>query len=277
MKASADLLLLPQWVIPVESDGALADHAVVVNDGRIVDLLPAPDAHAGYACAETIALPGRALIPGLVNLHARAASVLLRGLAVDLPHADARARLDAAERSLLSDAFIRDGTLVAIAEMLAGGITHCCDTYFFPNGSAEAFLEAGMHATIGMPVRETPTAYSSGVDDAFARGLALRDAHKDDARLNFAFHAHADLSDATLAFRYLGIGHDLGWRALVRYRKRTAALIATGRPVSLEDVKPRRDKRTGEWLEIANMKVGGKVRCRTDLLVWQLHPERAPW
>jgi hypothetical protein len=83
--------------------------------------------------------------------------------------------------------------------------------------------------------------------------------------------------DATLAFRYLGIGHDLGWRALVRYRKRTAALIATGRPVSLEDVKPRRDKRTGEWLEIANMKVGGKVRCRTDLLVWQLHPERAPW
>ena len=198
MKASADLLLLPQWVLPVESDGALADHAVVVADGRIVDLLPAPDAHARYACAETIALPGKVLIPGLVNLHARAASVLLRGLAVDLPHADARARLDAAERALLSEAFVRDGTLVAIAEMLAGGITHCCDTYFFPNGSAEAFLEAGMQATIGMPVRETPTACSSGADDAFARGLALRDTHKDDARLNFAFHAHADLSDATL-------------------------------------------------------------------------------
>jgi 5-methylthioadenosine/S-adenosylhomocysteine deaminase len=80
MKVPADLLLLPQWVVPVESEGALADHAVVVQDGRILDVLPAEAALARYAAAQTLDLPGRALIPGLVNLHGHAAMSLLRAL-----------------------------------------------------------------------------------------------------------------------------------------------------------------------------------------------------
>jgi len=200
MKAPADLLLLPQWVVPVESEGTLADHAVAVQDGRILDVLPAGAAQARYAAAQTIALPGQALIPGLVNLHGHAAMSLMRGFADDLPlMAWLNGRIWPAEKKHASDAFVRDGTLLAAAEMLAGGITCCNDMYFFPQAAGEAFLQAGMRATLGILVLELPSAYASDADDYLARGLAMRDALKEEPLLGFAFAPHAPypIADAT--------------------------------------------------------------------------------
>ena len=200
MKAPADLILLPQWVVPVETEGALSDHAVVVQDGRILDVLPADAAQARYAAAQTIVLPGRALIPGLINLHGHAAMSLLRGFADDQPlMAWLNERIWPAEKKWISDAFVRDGTLLAAAEMLSGGITACNDMYFFPQAAGEAFLQAGMRATLGMIVLEFPSAYASDADDYLARGLAMRDELKEEPLLSFAFAPHAPytISDAT--------------------------------------------------------------------------------
>jgi len=200
MKAPADLLLLPQWVVPVESGGPLSDHAVVVQDGRILDVLPADAAQARYDAVQTLPLPGRALIPGLVNLHGHAAMSLFRGYADDLPlMAWLNDRIWPAEKKHVSEAFVRDGTLLAAAEMLAGGITTCNDMYFFPKAAGEAFLQAGMRATLGMIVLEFPSAYASDADDYLAKGLALRDELKDEPLLAFAFAPHAPytVSDAT--------------------------------------------------------------------------------
>ncbi len=200
MKAPADLVLLPQWVVPVETEGALSDHAVVVQDGRILDVLPADAAQARYAAAQTLALPGQALIPGLVNLHGHAAMSLFRGLADDLPLMDwLNQRIWPAEKQHVSDAFVRDGTLLAVAEMLAGGITCCNDMYFFPQAAGEAFLQAGMRAALGLIVLEFPSAYAVDADDYLARGLALRDELKDEPLLSFTFAPHAPytIADAT--------------------------------------------------------------------------------
>jgi len=200
MKAPADLLLLPQWVVPVEPAAALADHAVVVLDGRILDVLPADAAQTRYAAAQTLALPGQALIPGLVNLHGHAAMSLLRGFADDLPLMTwLNQRIWPAEKSLVSESFVRDGTLLAAAEMLSSGITTCNDMYFFPQAAGEAFLQAGMRATLGMIVLEFPSAYASDADDYLAKGLALRDTLKEEPLLTFAFAPHAPytISDAT--------------------------------------------------------------------------------
>ncbi|MFH2081503.1 MAG: TRZ/ATZ family hydrolase [Pseudomonadota bacterium] len=200
MKAPADLLLLPQWVVPVESGEPLSDHAVVVQAGRILDVLPADAAQARYDAVQTLPLPGRALIPGLVNLHGHAAMSLFRGFADDLPlMAWLNERIWPAEKKHVSEAFVRDGTLLAAAEMLAGGITTCNDMYFFPKAAGEAFLQAGMRATLGMIVLEFPSAYASDADDYLAKGLALRDELKDEPLLAFAFAPHAPytVSDAT--------------------------------------------------------------------------------
>jgi 5-methylthioadenosine/S-adenosylhomocysteine deaminase len=200
MKAPADLLLLPQWVVPVESAGTLAEHAVVVQDGRILDVLPAEAAQARYDAAQTLALPGRALIPGLVNLHGHAAMSLFRGFADDLPlMAWLNEHIWPAEKKHVSEAFVRDGTLLAAAEMLSGGITTCNDMYFFPRAAGEAFLQAGMRATLGMIVLEFPSTYAVDADDYLAKGLAMRDELKDEPLLSFAFAPHAPytISDAT--------------------------------------------------------------------------------
>jgi len=200
MKAPADLLLLPQWVIPVETEGALANHAVVVQDGCILDVLPADSAQTRYDATQTLALPDRALIPGLVNLHGHAAMSLFRGFADDLPlMAWLNERIWPAENKHVSEAFVRDGTLLAAAEMLAGGITTCNDMYFFPQAAGEAFLQAGMRAILGMIVLERPSAYAPDADNYLARGLALRDKLKDEPLLAFAFAPHAPytISDAT--------------------------------------------------------------------------------
>ena len=200
MKAPADLLLLPQWVVPVEPAGVLLEHAVIVQDGQIIDVLPADAAQARYAAAQTLALPGQALIPGLVNLHGHAAMSLFRGFADDLPLMTwLNERIWPAEKSLASESFVRDGTLLAAAEMLSGGITTCNDMYFFPQAAGEAFLQAGMRATLGMIVLEFPSAYASDADDYLAKGLALRDDLKEEPLLSFAFAPHAPytISDAT--------------------------------------------------------------------------------
>ena len=200
MKVPADLLLLPQWVVPVEPAGVLADHAVAVQDGRILDVLTADAAQARYAAAQTLSLPGQALIPGLVNLHGHAAMSLLRGFADDLPLMDwLKGRIWPAENRHVSEAFVRDGTLLAAAEMLAGGITTCNDMYFFPRAASEAFLQAGMRATLGMIVLEFPSAYASDADDYLSKGLALRDELKDEPLLGFTFAPHAPytISDAS--------------------------------------------------------------------------------
>jgi 5-methylthioadenosine/S-adenosylhomocysteine deaminase len=214
MKAPADLLLLPQWVVPVESAGAddparacgaLTDHAVVVRDGEILDVLPADAAQARYDAAQTVALPSHALIPGLVNLHGHAAMSLLRGFADDLPLMTwLNDHIWPAEKKHVSEAFVRDGTLLAAAEMLSGGVTCCNDMYFYPQAAGEAFLQAGMRATLGMIVLEFPSAYASDADDYLAKGLATRDELKDEPLLSFAFAPHAPYTIADATFGRIG-------------------------------------------------------------------------
>jgi len=200
MKTPADLILLPQWVVPVDPQGALPDHAVVIRGGLILDVLPAEAARTRYAATQTLALPGRALIPGLVNLHGHAAMSLLRGYADDVPLMDwLNAHIWPAEKKHVSEAFVRDGTLLAAAEMLAGGVTCCNDMYFFPRAAGEAYLQAGLRATLGMIVLEFPSAYAVDADDYLAKGLALRDELKEEPLLSFAFAPHAPytITDAT--------------------------------------------------------------------------------
>lgn len=202
MPISADLLLLPQWLVPIEPEGWLADHAVVVKDGAILDVLPADSARERYAATRALDLSGHVLMPGLVNLHCHAAMTLMRGFADDLPlMAWLNDHIWPAEKQHVSDAFVRDGSLLAAAEMLAGGVTTVNDMYFFPGAAAAAYLQAGMRAVLGMVVLEFPSAYAADADACITKGLALRDELQEETLLSFAFAPHAPytLSDASFS------------------------------------------------------------------------------
>jgi len=198
-----DLLINARWVVPVNPAGrVLEHHSVAVRDGRILAVLPAAEAQAAYHAAERVSLPRHALIPGLVNLHTHASMALMRGFADDLPLIQwLQDRIWPAETRHVSAQFVYDGTLLACAEMLRGGITCFNEMYFYPGEAARAALDMGMRAALGLVVIDAPTAYAADADDYVAKGLASRDALREQPLLSFCMAPHAPytVSDRTFS------------------------------------------------------------------------------
>ncbi|MBI1906850.1 MAG: TRZ/ATZ family hydrolase [Rhodocyclales bacterium] len=202
MPRHVDLLINARWIIPIQPSGAVLEHhAVAITDGAIVALLPQEQARAQFVATSMRDLPEHVLIPGLINLHAHSAMSLMRGIADDLPLMRwLQEAIWPTEGKHLSPTFVRDGTLVAAAEMLAGGITTCNEMYFYPGDAAAAFDQAGMRAILGIPVIEFPTPYASSANEYFQKGLAARDHWLGHRRIYFSIAPHAPytVSDESL-------------------------------------------------------------------------------
>lgn len=190
---AVDLLIEARWIVPVEPSGlVLENHAVVVDQGRIVELLPQSEVADRFAPRSRNCLEQHVLLPGFVNLHTHAAMTLLRGLADDRPLMQwLQDHVWPAEAQHVSASFVHDGTLLACAEMLRGGITCFNDMYFFPGAAAEAVLAAGMRAAIGLIAVDFPSNYAADADDYLAKGLAVRDQLLDEPLLSFCLAPHA--------------------------------------------------------------------------------------
>ena len=202
-KITDKTLLSARWVVPVEPAGAVLEHhAVAVRDGVISQLFPAAAVPAEFADYELVELPEHVLIPGLVNAHTHAAMALMRGLADDLPLMRwLQEHIWPAETKHVSPRFVREGTALACAEMLRGGITCFNDMYFFPEAALQAALEAGMRAALGIIVIDFPTAYASDPADYLRKGLELRDRYGDNALVSFCLAPHAPYTVSDPTFR----------------------------------------------------------------------------
>ncbi len=191
--------------MPVEPAGAVLEHhAVAVRDGAIERVLPASDAAKAFPDYERIELADHVLIPGLVNAHTHAAMSLMRGLADDLPLMRwLQEHIWPAETKHVSPRFVRDGTALACAEMLRGGITCFNDMYFFPEAALEAALEAGMRVALGLIVIDFPTTYASDPADYLRKGLALRDREGEQPLVSFCLAPHAPYTVSDPTFRQI--------------------------------------------------------------------------
>ena len=202
MTEAVDLLIRARWIIPMEpADTTLEHHAVAVHEGRIVAVMPEREARDRFSAARELSLDRHVLMPGLVNLHCHAAMTLLRGLADDTPLMTwLQEHIWPAEAKHVSAEFVHDGTLLACAEMLRGGITCFNDMYFFPEAAGKAITTAGMRAVIGLALLEFPTAYANDADDYLAKGLAARDALRGNPLLHFALAPHAPYTVSDRSF-----------------------------------------------------------------------------
>lgn len=202
---SVDQLIEARWVIPIEpQDIVLEEHSVAIREGRIVGIAPTARAQTEFQAAERIVLPDHALIPGLVNAHTHAAMSLLRGYADDQPLMTwLNEHIWPAERRHVSPDFVYDGTLLACAEMLRGGVTCANDMYFYPESAARAFLDAGMRGVIGMIALEFPSSYAADADDYLSKGLATRDKFRQEELLSFAMAPHAPYTVSDQTFERL--------------------------------------------------------------------------
>lgn len=188
-----DLLIEPQWLIPIEPDmSVLEAHAVAVHDGEIVAVLPVEQARQRYQASEHLSLPSHALLPGLINSHVHNPMTLLRGLADDTPlMVWLHEHIWPTEARFVGPEFVRDGVELAIAEMLRGGTTCCNENYFFPDIIAATYRRHGFRAVVGLPVIDFPTAWAASADEYFDKGLALHDECRGDALISTAFAPHA--------------------------------------------------------------------------------------
>jgi len=202
-EADASHCLEPRWVLPMDPGSAVLEgHAVVLVGPRIAAVLPRAEARARFPGAARVSLPSHAVLPGLINLHTHAAMALLRGMADDLPLATWLAdHIWPAEGRLMSDAFVHDGTLLAAAEMLRGGVTCFHDMYFFPDAAARAARTAGIRAVLGLVVLEFPTPYASDAAAYLARGREVQAALADDPLIATAVAPHAPYTVGDGSFR----------------------------------------------------------------------------
>src|SRR5262245_50364751 len=179
----------------------LEDHAVAVMSGRIVALGPVAEMRAKFEAREHVVRGSHALLPGFVNAHTRAAMTLFRGLPVRGTRSQwLRHTVRVAEQRCLSPDFVREGTRLAIAEMLRAGITSFADMYMFPEEAARAASTARMRAAIGLPVSDTPNVWADSANAYFEKAEQLWDEYLADpwVCLYFAPHDAAEVSDQSL-------------------------------------------------------------------------------
>lgn len=195
-------ILFPKWIIPMSVGfPVLQGHAIVLKQSQILALLLEHEAKERYPDAHNIYLPEHALIPGLINAHCHAAMSLLRGLADDVPLMTwLNQYIWPAEKHFVSERFVREGSLLASAEMLKSGITCYADMYFHPNAIAESARKMGLRVHIGLVVMDFATTYARDADEYLQKGLEFRDQCRDQALLTtcLAPHAPYTVSDATL-------------------------------------------------------------------------------
>jgi len=197
-----DTLVSARWVVPVEPDERVFDdHAVAIRGGRIVAVLPTAEAMTRFDAAEVVNRPDHVLLPGLVNSHTHAAMVLLRGRAENLLLGPwLRSAIWPLERRWADPEYVRDGTELAIAEMLRGGVTCFADMHLWPEVVAQTAAELHMRASVGLVVTEAATTWATTANEYIDRGMHLRDQYKGDPLIttHFAPHAPYSVSDATL-------------------------------------------------------------------------------
>lgn len=200
-------IISASWIVPVEPAGlVLDDHALVIQDGLILAILPRATALRNHPTASHIHRPGHVLMPGLVNAHTHAAMTLFRGLADDLPlETWLNGHIWPAEARWVTPDFVRDGAELALLEMLLGGTTTCGDMYFFPDVMARAVADSGMRAVLGMIVLEFPTVWAQSADEYLSKGLAVRDQFRGHPRVSTMFAPHAPYTVADRTFEQIRV------------------------------------------------------------------------
>ena len=190
---SVDTLVEGRWVIPVEPEGVVLEHhTVVIDGGRIRTILPHAQARTDYTANRIVELREHVLLPGLINAHTHAGMTLMRGFADDLPLMRwLEEHVWPVESRWVSDEFVRDGTMLAVAEMLRGGTTCFNDMYFYPGDAGRAAAAAGMRCVVGMIVLDLPTVWASGADEYLSRAAEIHDEFRSHPLVDTAFAPHA--------------------------------------------------------------------------------------
>lgn len=192
-KSRCDLIVTAASVVTVDpAFRVVPDGAIAVKVGEIVAVGTRAEVTAKWAAAATIARPGAALMPGLVNTHTHAAMSLLRGVADDRPLMEwLQKSIFPAEAKNVSPKFVTDGTLLAAAEMIRGGTTTFADMYYFESDVASAVEKSGLRAVLGETWLDFPVPAHKDLPESIRVTRAFLEKWKGHPRVTAAVAPHA--------------------------------------------------------------------------------------
>jgi 5-methylthioadenosine/S-adenosylhomocysteine deaminase len=198
-----DILIYAGWIIPVEPENVVYEqHALAIQDGKIVAILPSSEAVRHFSARITYRLKTHVLIPGLINTHTHAAMSLLRGIADDMPLDKwLKDRIWPAEHTHVNEEFVADGTKLAIAEMLRGGVTCFNDMYYFPDVVGEVADQTGIRATLGLILIDFPTAWAQNADEYLEKGRKVHETFQEHPLIQTALAPHAPYSVSEVSLK----------------------------------------------------------------------------
>lgn len=145
------------------------DGAVAIDKGKIVAVGTSSEIARRYAAADTIHARGMAVLPGFVNAHTHVPMTLFRGIADDRDLMDwLQNFIFPAEAKNVDRDFVRWGTRLAAAEMIASGTTTFTDMYYFESDVAAEAKKAGLRAVVGETMIDFPVADNKTWDETIA-------------------------------------------------------------------------------------------------------------
>lgn len=194
-------LIIPKWIITVNNQfNVLTEHCLIIDNNIIKEIAPNTTVDRGIF-DEVIELPHHALMPGFINTHTHSAMSLMRGVADDLALMDwLNNHIWPIESEYVNQQFVKDGTELAIAEMIRSGTTCMNDMYFYPEVTGKTCQDLGFRASIGLIVLDFPTVWAKNAEEYLHKGLETNDLFKEFSLVNstLAPHAPYTVSDAPL-------------------------------------------------------------------------------
>ena len=147
-----DLLVGADFLYPMRPDGNIVmGGEVAVRAGKIVYAGPCKDA-GSWSPKRRISGSGKAVMPGFVNCHSHAASIIFRSQSDDGAGGAALYQVAFRGEQHITPEQWRDLAVVGTLDMIKAGITTINDIWYEPEALAETCLQSGLRAQIAYKV-----------------------------------------------------------------------------------------------------------------------------
>lgn len=173
-------LIHARWIITCDTQNqVLENHCLVMQADKIKAILPSKTAKDTYPNAPEQHYADHALLPGFINCHTHLAMNVFRGLADDLPLMTwLQHHIWPAEAEWVSAEMVRDGSLLAMAEMIRCGTTYFNDMFFYPEETAKAAELAGLRGHVAMHIMLIPNNWAKSIEECFEKSLVFYEQYK---------------------------------------------------------------------------------------------------
>jgi len=147
-----DLLIGADFLYPMRTDGEIVmGGEVAVRADRIVYAGPRKDT-GFWAPRRKISGSGKAVLPGFVNCHSHAGSIIFRSQSDDGAGGAALYQVAFRGEKNITAQQWRDLAVVGTLDMIKAGITTINDIWYEPEALAEACVQSGLRAQIAYKV-----------------------------------------------------------------------------------------------------------------------------